>query len=747
MVRQAHHDTIYMKLREARIRNQESRRLSLRATVGAKQSSPVCSQLDCFAEARNDKRAWKMLIKSLAVVATVMLFLLPQLAFAADDPGANELMQNINEIVNLILRFVSALLWPVLMLIGSLMDNDLIFGGAMGERLREVWVQMRNFVNIIFVIVLLAVALYNVLGIGEDGGPLALKTVLPKFVLALIAVNFSFFGIRVVLDFTNVITGAVFALPATVSDQRFSSDKIEKDICETNSNEMPMKRLWCKENKFNDRAKSFFAKFDRTNVAMIYAIKFGKAHSLKFIKGGLKSIGQLAFNVLFNTLLFVVYALSFIALFLVLLGRVVALWIAVVLSPLLALSIVVPQLKELAGGAGELQTKFVKSAVAPITIGLVLSVGYIMLEGFGGDKSIHGELLSSSTLEAIDPNALPTDITDLQQLMIAIGVIVIVWTGVFDAAKGTVAETITESIRSKAVDFGKFMAKLPTYAQVIPTGGKFGNVSAATLGRTFSDIPGYVAGKRAKSLLYPENEDVIAAIGHASTPRDVGKAASKDLNTLSTPKGWEALSKKKGLGWNDPADFNEKFKGGPNDPTTVRALATLLERQTEFMAGVQEKSPEIKGASELAEAIMKKPTTSITDVTSFVTTVMGADSDSAKSSTKVDPAVQKAIPDIKNYSSGLGSGITEMFFEGSGDGDNKRIKFKSNYSVDTIKFARDVKTAVDSNANAADIGKAVSAASAVDKKILEKIINDSSSATATTKTAAQKAANITPATK
>lgn len=523
-------------------------------------------------------------ILAFSAAATVLFFAFPDVAAAAEDPETNEILNAINGIATYFLQLSSALLWPVLLMIGSLLDNDLIFGGAMGERLLGIWVQIRNLVNIAFVLVLLAVAVYNVLGIGEEGGPFALKQVLPKFVLALIAVNFSFLAIKVVLDFTNVLTGAVFALPAT-SGVDFKRDEIQNIICGTSSEGMPMRPLWCKDKVFNERAKAMFARLDRNNITLVYAIKFGKAAHMKFIRDGLKGLGQLGFNIIFNLVLYFVYALSFIALFLVLLGRVVALWIAVVLSPLLALSIVVPQLKDLAGGAGEFQQKFVKSAIAPITIGLVLSVGYIMLDGFSLDKSIHGSILSSSTLEAIDPNSLPTEITDLQQLMVAVGVVVIVWVGVFGAAKGTVAEAATNFIESKALDFGKFAAKLPTLFQMIPVSGKaqkiFGpKASLAELGGFMGGLKegamekwgGQKARTGARQLLglsVISEEQTAAWKGAMSTGtrKDIAQALAKHGGALQTQEGWSYL--RDAMMKNDKNLTAEKFASqygsGPDD--------------------------------------------------------------------------------------------------------------------------------------------------------------------------------------
>ncbi|GEM_PF-3860780 len=482
----------------------------------------------------------------ISLLVVFFVFRTPHVAKAAADAETTDLIKSINEIIILIMRISSAWLWPVLLMIGSLLDNDLIFGGAMGERLLSIWVQIRNLVNVVFVLILLAIAIYNVMGLGEEGGtlPLAFKTVMPKFVLALIAVNFSFLGAKVVLDFTNVITGAVFALPANIAG---SSDKMQADfenmICGTKSNEVPMKPLWCDQGQLNDRAINFFSRLDRNNITLAYAVQFGRAPNLKFIKDGLKDISQLGFNIIFNTVLYVVYSLSFIALLLVLLFRTVALWIGVVLSPLLALSIVLPNLKELAGSGGELKDQFVKNAIAPIKIGLVLSIGYIMLDGFSADKGIHGELLSSSVLTSIDPNSLPTDITDLQQLMIAVGVIVIVWMGVFSAADETAAKGITGFIRDKAQAFGQFAAKLPTYAQVIPTNmADHPRATLAEIGATLDSIPGLAREKFGSTLI--GKNDQLKNITLANNAKDLGKGMAKVPNVLATDAGWKALKDK-----------------------------------------------------------------------------------------------------------------------------------------------------------------------------------------------------------
>ncbi|MEK7145962.1 MAG: hypothetical protein AAB802_02140, partial [Patescibacteria group bacterium] len=137
-------------------------------------------------------------------------------AFAANTVGEIT-EQSLATMVTTFIMFLNSLLWPVLLLIGDLMDTDLILGPGMEEKLLGIWVEIRNLVNIGFVLVLLAIAFYNVLGLGSEGN-LALKTALPRLVIGLVLVNFTFLGGRLVVDAANLATTAVFALPASLED-------------------------------------------------------------------------------------------------------------------------------------------------------------------------------------------------------------------------------------------------------------------------------------------------------------------------------------------------------------------------------------------------------------------------------------------------------------------------------------------------------------------------------------------------
>lgn len=547
----------------------------------------------------------------------------PSIAQAQADADLNSVLNNINIYVNVLLRSLSAIFWPILLMIGSLLDNGLIFGGSMEERLLSAWVEIRNLVNIIFVLILVAIAIYNVLGLGQDGGPLPLayKSIMPKFVLALLVVNFSFLGVKVVLDLSNVVTGAVFALPTkTIQSEGQLIGEMENAICSKRSKEIPVYQLWCtSERKFNEKAKNYFNQLDRNNIAVVYAIRYGKATELKFIREGIKDLGQLGFNIIFNTILFTVYTVSFLVLFLVLATRLVVIWLALVMSPLYAVTLVLPNLaSQLSGGAGNIGQKLIKSITAPIIIGLALSIGYIMLDALSADSSID-PLLSSSNLTAIDPNALPTNITSLQQLLIAIGSVVVVWTGVFAGASDTFAAGITDALKGRVLEMGKFLAKLPLYTQIIPVGGK--RQSIKSVETTLDDIKGRFERKYGASFAPPEGSNGVPGQAYVEVKNALGQGwvgferiLKQFPNYLMHSAAWKEIKDfliKNGVKKEDV----EKLPETP-DKASVNQLVQILKQNTDKASirevfkrydesGVAGGSFETAG-TRLAEAILNK---------------------------------------------------------------------------------------------------------------------------------------------
>ncbi len=150
----------------------------------------------------------------------------------ATSASKNEAIKEIVDKLNILQLWLDKAIWPVLMMIGGLLNNELIFSNGMDQKLYDIWVQIRNLVNIVFVIVLVGIALYSVLGISSEGSQYSIKTMLPKLIIAIIAVNFSFLGVKVILDATTVVTTAIFAIPNTESVLDTGDNKMVNKVCE-----------------------------------------------------------------------------------------------------------------------------------------------------------------------------------------------------------------------------------------------------------------------------------------------------------------------------------------------------------------------------------------------------------------------------------------------------------------------------------------------------------------------------------
>ncbi|MFH1533667.1 MAG: hypothetical protein ABID64_01940 [Nitrospirota bacterium] len=459
---------------------------------------------------------------------------------AKTDEGILNIMKFLIKIQDILNRA----LWPVLVMIGGLMDNSLLFGNGMEERLREIWIPIRNIVNILFVIALVAIALYNVLGIGDENSNYSIKAILPKIIIGIIVVNFSFLGIKVFLDGINVLTSAIFALPnqvgqgialdpnnpndqeliqkacrstegidynAVIDKDKFIKDKsleIFKDQAKKYKLEIDpsatveqigklagdkltavqldawvaeydekIKSILCETTtvttvdpndktktttkttmKFTARGELFMKRWNSRNAALAMAIGLSKIVLYKEIDVNSLTIDKLFINTALSLIMYLLFVASFIALFVVLLGRLVVMWLAIALSPVLLLAMVIPAVKENFSSFGEVTNTFVQNAIAPLGIGLSLSIGWIMLKALQGINSLYGgEQISFTATQGIPVVGLTT----LQDLLVGVGTIAVIWLGVFTAASKSIAAPVTDWMKGSLASAGKWVGTLP----------------------------------------------------------------------------------------------------------------------------------------------------------------------------------------------------------------------------------------------------------------------------------------------
>ena len=511
----------------------------------------------------------------------VYLYQLQSAASGTDKDFKEGAQSAVNFLVSM-QKFLNRLIWPVLMLTGGLMDNSLLFGSGMEARLREIWVPIRNIVNILFVIVLVGIALYNVLGIGDENGTYSIKSILPKLIVGIIAVNFSFTAIKVFLDAINTLTVSIFSLPSQVDEglgqilgapgtddaemikrmcrgmkgisagekytqkeleqidknvltrvvgqkyqTRYSAafkksgmikptdtaakintkvqaalagnqpalNQYEADITLSKNNQI------CNGEELTPRGIVYLNRWDSRNAALAMALNMGKIVFYEDVPLEVDKIEKLAINAIFSVMMWLIYAASFIALFIVLLARLVVMWLAIALSPILLLAVAVPVVREKISGFGEISSQFVKNAIAPLGIAITMTVGWVMLRALQGVNSLsnNSEILNFDTTNAIPVTGLST----LQDLIVALGTVAVVWLGVFTAASQSIAAPVTDMIKSGLQKAGTWVGTLPLkHAPIFPieVAGKEGEkYTGAQVLETLRDI-GNAEGKNVDKL-------------------------------------------------------------------------------------------------------------------------------------------------------------------------------------------------------------------------------------------------------
>lgn len=499
------------------------------------------------------------------ILATTLMLAMPLLAHAQDfkafsaalESGASDAFK----FFDIILQAMQVFLWPVLLMIGGLLNNDLLFSGGMQTVLLNIWSAVRDFVNIMFVLGLLAVAIYNIAGIGGSDD-FSIKAVLPKVAIGLIAVNFSFMLCKVVLDTVNITTTAIFAVPmASDSLKKYATpegaQKLDDILCKKIlANTKKSDNPFCApessaSNKsgsqasgsgagqpaqkeqatptnvvLKEGAKSFFSTFNSRNVALVLALELMDIGQIDTVKSThVNDLKSLTINTIFSIIFLTIYSTSFIALFVVLLARVVVLWISIAISPLSFLGIAFKKVKETLSDNDPFFGLFMSHALVPVKVSIVLTIGMIMIAQL---KQISpGVQLSTNPA---DLGAITSGMSTIQDLMAGLATAAFIWMAVFEAMKGTKAQGAVDAIKGAVGGFGTSLAKMPLYAPILPVdGGK--KVGLASLASGLSS-PAEKIRKWQDEAGQKPNKDVVDKLQKASNGNDL-KAAQEAIAEAS----------------------------------------------------------------------------------------------------------------------------------------------------------------------------------------------------------------------
>ena len=143
-------------------------------------------------------------------------------------------MSSLIEWLNWFLSIFSTLLWLLTSLVALLLNPGWINGSIFGldVYLKDIWILISNIVYFIFAFVLIIIAFMNI--VWQWGWTWELKSALPKFVVWVIMVPFTWFFVQFILSISAFLTLAVLSLPYDVmaDTDQFKNAKNFK-ICKT----------------------------------------------------------------------------------------------------------------------------------------------------------------------------------------------------------------------------------------------------------------------------------------------------------------------------------------------------------------------------------------------------------------------------------------------------------------------------------------------------------------------------------
>lgn len=301
-------------------------------------------------------------MKKLLIILSVILFLFaPDVAMAAE-------WWTMSKMWSAFLTFTPLLIILFSVIIVSWLLEPVWYSWAIfwiQDSLRDIWILSMNVVYIVFAILLIWLAFMNI--VWREGDTYKLKSALPKFIVSVIIVPFTWFFVQFVLSISAVLTASVLILPANMISEN-SKINIEMpfhDYCvfDLSQNEPVGPSSWnweekitfcnSNEDKVNSWESTFlwwaywimyyyaFTVFDIENVGvsdLLEDLSLGLTTDDQSIMQSLNDLWVEWFNLLLNIVLVIAYLLLMLWLVIVLFVRVIRIWLYTMFSPLFVLS-------------------------------------------------------------------------------------------------------------------------------------------------------------------------------------------------------------------------------------------------------------------------------------------------------------------------------------------------------------------------------------------------------------------------
>jgi len=410
----------------------------------------------------------------------------PSVTFAkppTTGTGAKDTLKSMAAILSVIIKIFTFVALLIMSWGGELLGTTFITGPEAMEGIRSMWVFVRNITNIGFVLVLLYLSFANLFSFGE--GDWSIKAKLPKLIFAMVAINFSLLGFKVVIDAVNVGTVAILSIADKAIDEK--GGKTVKEMLESgtdesgNSCENPAKTgkcryfyVWMNET-MNDSGKpndglfridpDKLANMDESknnyatrNLMLAFGVHFQNLEQLPKLAADLKDFSGVIENILFSSIMALAYLIALVCVFIALLARMLILWLAMVFSPLL----IAAKILDLGEGSGDLGRQILTHLIMPLKIAAAFAISFVMIS-----VMIDIKIVTHDDFITVGKQLEPFMGVNMAGFLWKILTVVIFWKAAFWAVEKSAAEGLINNIKSGAETVGSSMTKMATIDQPI----------------------------------------------------------------------------------------------------------------------------------------------------------------------------------------------------------------------------------------------------------------------------------------
>ena len=255
--------------------------------------------------------------------------------------------EEVANMINTTLLWLSAVVWIFTYFITLFLEPEWINGTMFWLDLyfKDIWILVSNVVYFIFAFLLIWIAFMNIIWKWQD--KYELKQALPKFIIWVLMVPFSWFIVQFILSVSAVLTVSALSLPYDTFDQIWTEiNKIKIPTkCDINMKSSWTSSNWknlftCDENESKQASLWESMKSSAFGIIAIYTYGILKLDEVTKVfakdieKWKIKNIWDLIIHIVFNVLFVLIYAILIIALWLVLVVRWIYLWLFTMLSPI-----------------------------------------------------------------------------------------------------------------------------------------------------------------------------------------------------------------------------------------------------------------------------------------------------------------------------------------------------------------------------------------------------------------------------